>query len=216
MTTPYVRRLMELKQMLADGLLRERILKIVVEKSSEPKGPAGAVACGHGGDACSQRFACKVLGLRKNTARYRPQRRARDAFPEALLREIYAHHPQLGPRKAKAILNRRLCPCVPSPKRQGVCMSLTTGRMPTMALKPREVWTWDFLADITTVGGTFRILALVNEYTKQCVGHYVARSINVQEVMRTLAQAISELGVPSHISPWTNSRAAHRASGPVS
>jgi putative transposase len=42
---------------------------------------------------CSQRFACKVLGLRRNTARYRPQRRARDAVLEALLREIYAHHP---------------------------------------------------------------------------------------------------------------------------
>ena len=37
---------------------------------------------------CSQRFACKVLGLRRNTARYRPQRRARDAVLEALLREI--------------------------------------------------------------------------------------------------------------------------------
>jgi hypothetical protein len=32
--------------------------------------------------------------------------------------------------------------------------------MPTKALKARDVWTWDFLADITTVGGTFRILAL--------------------------------------------------------
>ena len=60
------------------------------------------------GTPCSQRFACKVLGLRRNTARYRPQRRARDAYLEALLREVYAHHPQLGHRKVKAILNRRL------------------------------------------------------------------------------------------------------------
>ena len=168
---------------------------------------------------CSQRFACKVLGLRRNTARYRPQRRARDAFLEALLREIYAHHPQLGHRKAKAILNRRLrlegrplaglrlvrrlrrrlCLCVSQPKRKRVRKGLTTGRMPTKALKPRDVWTWDFLADITTVGGTFRILALIDEYTKQCVGHYVARSINAQDVMRTLAQAISEHGAPAHI-----------------
>ena len=58
MTNPDVRRLKELekenkelKQMLADGLLRERILKIVVEKNSEPEGPAGAAAGGHGGYA---------------------------------------------------------------------------------------------------------------------------------------------------------------------
>jgi transposase InsO family protein len=31
------------------------------------------------------------------------------------------------------------------------------------------------------------------------VGHYVARSINAQDVMRTLAQAISEHGAPEHI-----------------
>jgi len=59
------------------------------------------------GASCSQRFACKVLGLRRNTARYRPLRRARDAVLEAALREIYGHHPQLGHRKVKAILNRQ-------------------------------------------------------------------------------------------------------------
>ena len=96
-------------------------------------------------------------------------------------------------------LRRRLCLCVPPPKRKRVRKGLTTGRVPTKATKPRGVWTWDFLADITTVGGTFRILALIDEFTKQCVGHYVARSINAQDVMRTLAQAISEHGVPEHI-----------------
>ena len=171
------------------------------------------------GTPCSQRFACKILGLRRNTARYRPLRLARYAPLEAALREIYGHHPQLGHRKVKAILNRRLrqegrplvglrlvrrlrrrlCLCVPPPKRKRVRKGLTTGRMPTKATKPRGVWTWDFLADITTVGGTFRILALIDEYTKQCVGHYVARSINAQDVMRTLAQAISEHGAPEHI-----------------
>ena len=60
------------------------------------------------GTSCSQRFACKILGLRRNTARYRPIRLARYAPLEAALREIYAHHPQLGHRKVKAILNRRL------------------------------------------------------------------------------------------------------------
>lgn len=171
------------------------------------------------GTSCSQRFACKVLALRRNTARYRPLRQARYAPLEAALREIYARHPQLGHRKVKAILNRRLrqvgrplvglrlvrrlrrrlCLCVPPPKRKRVRKGLTTGRMPTKAIKPCGVWTWDFLADITTVGGTFRILALIDEYTKQCVGNYVARSINAQDVMRTLAQAISEYGAPEHI-----------------
>jgi transposase InsO family protein len=171
------------------------------------------------GTPCSQRFACKILGLRRNTARYRPLRLARYAPLEASLREIYAHHPQLGHRKAKAILNRRLrqegrplvglrlvrrlrrrlCLCVPPPKRKRVRKGLTTGRVPTKAAHARHVWTWDFVADITTVGGTFRILAIIDEHTKECVGHHVARSINAEDVMRSLARAISEHGAPGHI-----------------
>lgn len=65
MTNPDVRRLKELekenkelKQMLADGLLRERILKIVVEKNSEPAGPAGTAAAVMAAASCSRRFAC--------------------------------------------------------------------------------------------------------------------------------------------------------------
>jgi putative transposase len=180
MTTRDVRRLKELQkenkeltQMMADGLLRERNLRIVVEKTLSPR----------------------------------------------VLREIYARHPQLGRLNVKAILNRRLlqegrplmglrlvqrlrrrlCPCVPPPKRKRVRKGLTAGRMPTKATKPRGLCTWDFQADIKTVGGTFRILALIDEYTKRCGGHDVVRSIRAQDVMRTLAQAISEHGAHERI-----------------
>ena len=138
---------------------------------------------------------------------------------EAALREIYGHHPQLGHRKVKAILNRqrrkaglppvglrlvrrlrrRLCLCVPPPKRKRARRGVTTGRVPTKATHARHVWTWDFVADITTVGGTFRILAIIDEHTKECVGYHVARSINAHDVMRSLARAISEYGAPEYI-----------------
>jgi len=171
------------------------------------------------GASCSQRFACKVLGLRRNTARYRPLRRARDAVLEAALREIYGHHPQLGHRKVKAILNRqrrkeglplvglrlvrrlrrRLCLCVPPPKRKRVRRGVTTGRVPTKATHARHVWTWDFLMDITTLGGTFRIFGIIDEHTKECVGYHVARSITAKDVLHALARAISEHGAPEYI-----------------
>lgn len=171
------------------------------------------------GASCSQRLACRVLGLRRNTARYRPRRAALHASLEAALREIYAHHPQLGHRKAKALLNRRLrregrplvglrlvrrlrrrlCLCVPPPKRKRVRKGLTTGRVPTKAAYARHVWTWDFVADITTVGGAFRIFAIIDEFTKQCVGHHVARSISAHDVMLGLVRAIGEYGAPGYI-----------------
>ncbi len=88
---------------------------------------------------------------------------------------------------------------MPPPKRKRVRKGLTTGRVPTKATHTRHVWTWDFVADITTVGGTFRILALIDEHTKACVGYHVARSINAHDVMRSLARAISEYGAPEYI-----------------
>ena len=168
---------------------------------------------------CSQRLVCRVLGLRRNTARYRPLRRARDAPVEVALREIYAHHPQLGHRKVKAILNRqlrkaglppmglrlvrrlrrRLSLGVPPPKRKRVRKGLTKGRVPTKATHARHVWTWDFVADITTVGGSFRILGIIDEHTKECVGWHVARSIGAADVLQALTRAISEYGAPEHI-----------------
>ena len=70
MTNPDVRRLRdlekenkELKQMLADGLLRERVLKIVVEKTLSPRVLRELLPAVMAGTPCSQRFACKVLGI---------------------------------------------------------------------------------------------------------------------------------------------------------
>lgn len=178
------------------------------------------------GTPCSQRFACKILGLRRNTARYRPIRLARYAPLEAALREIYGHHPQLGYRKVKAILNRRLrqegrplvglrlvrrlrrrlCLCVPPPKRKRVRKGLTTGRVPTKAAHAHHVWTWDFLADITTVGGTFRILVgwsrfigpaescivleRVTHFECRCIGLWLFSLVEVSRCTRGLTVTV--------------------------
>jgi hypothetical protein len=61
------------------------------------------------------------------------------------------------------------------------------------------VWTWDFVSDITTRGGGFRTLVLIDEHMKQCVAHHVARRIAAEDVMAVLAKAIESYGAPEHI-----------------
>jgi transposase InsO family protein len=61
------------------------------------------------------------------------------------------------------------------------------------------VWTWDFVSDITTKGGGFRTLVLIDEHTKQYVAHYVARRIGADDVMAVLSKAIEAYGAPEHI-----------------
>jgi transposase InsO family protein len=55
------------------------------------------------------------------------------------------------------------------------------------------------VSDITTRGGGFRTLVLIDEHTKQCVAHHVARRIGAEDVMAVLAKAIESYGAPEHI-----------------
>ena len=45
------------------------------------------------------------------------------------------------------------------------------------ATRPGEVWSWDFVTDMTRSGYRFRMLTLIDEYTCQCLAIYPAWSI---------------------------------------
>jgi len=42
-------------------------------------------------------------------------------------------------------------------------------------------------------------LVLIDEHTKQCVAHHVARRIGADDVMAVLSKAIEAYGAPEHI-----------------
>ena len=138
---------------------------------------------------------------------------------ERALLAVFSRHPRLGHRKAKVLVNRLLaaqglpavglrqirrlrrllCLSVPQEKPRRPRRGHTTGRIPTKAAYARHVWTWDFVSDITTRGGGFRTLVLIDEHTKQCVAHHVARRIGADDVMAVLSKAIEAYGAPEHI-----------------
>ena len=47
---------------------------------------------------------------------------------------------------------------------------------------PNDVWSYDFMSDVTRDGRPLRILNVVDEYTRVCVGCTVARSIGAGDV----------------------------------
>jgi len=106
--------------------------------------------------------------------------------------------PSVGLRQIRR-LRRVLCLSVPQEKPRRPRRGRTTGRIPTKAAYARHVWTWDFVSDITTRGGGFRTLVLIDEHTKQCVAHHVARRIGADDVMVVLAKAIEAHGALEHI-----------------
>jgi transposase InsO family protein len=67
------------------------------------------------------------------------------------------------------------------------------------ALQANQVWSWDFVEDQTENGTRFRILTLIDEYTREWLAVHVGWSIRAVEVIRIVEAAMARHGVPSHL-----------------
>jgi putative transposase len=163
----------------------------------------------------SERLACKVLGQHRST-----QRKAATApDDEAALREeiialakIYGRY---GYRRITALLrvagwctNRKRVERIwrqeglRVPRRQpkrgrlwlndGSCVRLRPER-------PDHVWAYDFVEDRTRDGRKFRLLCVVDEFTREALAIRVARRLGSAEVIDVLADLFVARGVPAHI-----------------
>jgi transposase InsO family protein len=64
---------------------------------------------------------------------------------------------------------------------------------------PNHVWAHDFLMDRTHEGRAFRMLTVIDEYTRECLAIVVNRRINSNDVLYTLADLFIRRGIPAHI-----------------
>ena len=62
-----------------------------------------------------------------------------------------------------------------------------------------HVGSYDFVADRTHDGRPFRILNILDEYTRECLASVVARRIRSQDVLLILADLFLSRGIPAHI-----------------
>ena len=67
------------------------------------------------------------------------------------------------------------------------------------AERTRQVWSWDFVANQTENGSCFRILTLLDEYTRQCLAIHPASSIRAVDVITVVEAAIARYGAPEHL-----------------
>jgi putative transposase len=62
-----------------------------------------------------------------------------------------------------------------------------------------HVWSWDFVHDQTDHGSRFRILSLIDEYTRECLTLIPRWSMGAHEVVEYVASAMRQYGCPEHI-----------------
>ena len=62
-----------------------------------------------------------------------------------------------------------------------------------------HVWSYDFVSEQTHDGRKFKILNIIDEFTRECLASFVARRIRSQDVIFILADLFIEHGIPEHI-----------------
>ena len=62
-----------------------------------------------------------------------------------------------------------------------------------------HVWSYDFVIDRTASGKAFKILNIIDEYTRECLATLVDRKIKADDVLDQLFNLFVFRGVPEHI-----------------
>lgn len=62
-----------------------------------------------------------------------------------------------------------------------------------------HVWSWDFVHDQTEWGTSFRMLSVMDEYTRECHSLRPRRSYRAEDVIEVLEELIAEHGAPRFI-----------------
>ena len=67
------------------------------------------------------------------------------------------------------------------------------------ATHPKHVWSYDFVTDRTSEGRAFRVLNIIDEFTRECLLTDVARKITAYHVLEHLADLFIMRGIPEFI-----------------
>ena len=163
---------------------------------------------------CSERRACRILGLNRSSSRYRPQEVA-DKTKRLVKRIVWLSrkYPRYGYRRIRALLlregwkaGRKFVQRIrwleglgvkgrgPRRRRRGASTA-----QPTRAGELNEVWSWDFIHDRTDNGAPLKILTIIDEYSRQCLKLEVGRKLRSKEVLNALAEVMARRGVPKYL-----------------
>jgi putative transposase len=157
----------------------------------------------------SQRRACQVIGVDRSSIRY-SSRRPDDGALRGRLRELAGLRRRFGYRRLHILLQRegqqlnhkklrRLYgeERLQVRRRGGRKRALGTRAPMTLPQAPNQRWSLDFLSDTTSDSRRFRILAVVDDFTRECLCLVADTSLSGVRVARELDRVIAERGQPT-------------------
>ena len=156
----------------------------------------------------SERRACSLVGVSRRVVRYEPQR-SDDAPLRQRLRELAAERRRFGYRRLGYLLARegmRLNhkKLLRIYREEGLKVRRRGGRKRALGTRapmmlpegPNQRWSLDFVSDSLTCGRRFRILCIVDDYTRECLALVADTSLSGARVARELTNLIGLRGKP--------------------
>jgi len=165
--------------------------------------------------AVSERRACKVIEQARTTQRHRSHIPSDEELLTARIVELATRYGRYGYRRIAALLKgegwqvnhkrveriwRKEGLKVPHKQPKRGRLWLNDGSC--IRLRPEHkdhVWSYDFLTARTADGRAFRILTILDEYTRESLAILVARHISSQDVIDQLFHLFVFRGIPEHI-----------------
>ncbi len=163
----------------------------------------------------SERRALRAVGWSRTSHRYAPQPRSdEDALTHSIL-HLAGMYGRYGYRRIHALVKadgwqvghcrveriwRRLGLKVPRRQPKRGRLWLQNGSC--VRLRPEHanhVWSYDFVMDRTHEGKAYRMLTVIDEYSRECLAIRTARRLSSDDVLDTLAELMMVRGVPRYI-----------------
>lgn len=163
----------------------------------------------------SQRRACQVVGQHRSTQRKLPTPPADEKPLIAAIIRLAQQYGRYGYRRITALLRnegwlvnakrveriwRREGLKVPQKQPKRGRLWFNDGSC--VRLRPRcpgHVWSYDFVMDRTHDGRAFRMLTVIDEYSRLCLAIHVQRKIKSDDVLAVLTELFQRHGPPDHI-----------------
>jgi len=169
-----------------------------------------------------------VLGQARATQRLSPLVSGREARLVSDITELATKYGRYGYRRITAILNNEKGWQVNHkrveriwrneglkvPQKQPKRRRLWLNDGSCIRLRPEHkdhVWSYDFVMDRTENGRAFKILNIIDEYTRECLATLVNRKIKAEDVLDQLFNLFVFRGIPEHIRSDNGSEFTARA-----
>jgi transposase InsO family protein len=175
----------------------------------------------------SQRRACTVLGQVRKTQRRTPYTKDEEVRLMEPIIALATHYGRYGYRRITAMLRKEGWQVnhkrveriwrregLKVPKKQPKRGRLWLNDGSCIRFRPKHqdhVWSYDFVMARTAEGRAFRMLNIIDEYTRECLAILVKRNITSQDVIDVLFHLFIFRGIPEHVRSDNGSESTAKA-----